>query len=165
MHAEAFRFVRSVAHAIAVAGKRVLEVGSYDVKGSVRPLFESAAYYHGIDLRNGPGVDEVVDARAHTPSKKYDIIVSTEVLEHCAEWAAMLQAMRALCKKGGVLILTCATDPRAPHGVDGDGVKDEYYENVHPDDLLPVLESIGWGNVCLEQHTDRGDLYATAVAI
>jgi len=44
-----------------VRGK-VLEVGSYDVNGSVRPLFKNRQRfpsYTGIDMREGPGVDMV----------------------------------------------------------------------------------------------------------
>ena len=38
---------------------KVLEIGSLDINGSVRPLFEDAEYYLGIDMQEGPGVDLV----------------------------------------------------------------------------------------------------------
>lgn len=163
MHAEAYQYVQSVVAQMETSGKRVLEVGAYNVNGSVRPLF-AGAHYHGIDVRAGPGVDEVVDVLEYTPTKKYDIIVTTEMLEHCHAWPAVIAALRKAAKKNTTLIITCATNPRAPHGVDGGMVGTEYYENINADDLRTVLETEGWGDVALTLDKSRGDLYATAIA-
>ena len=41
----------------------VLEIGSLDINGSVRPMFKPFQLtYTGIDMQEGPGVDIVVDA-------------------------------------------------------------------------------------------------------
>ena len=61
-----------------IRGRSVIEVGSRVVNGSVRPLVESfgPAYYLGVDILPGPGVDEIcdscdlVDAMARTPSTR-----------------------------------------------------------------------------------------------
>jgi hypothetical protein len=62
MHDEAFAFVHKVA--VMLPGyflrKKVLEVGSLDINGSVRPLFTDCDYM-GIDLGDGPGVDQVIN--------------------------------------------------------------------------------------------------------
>src|SRR5437867_6006249 len=47
-----------------VAGKRVLEIGSADRNGSLRPIIESyhPREYVGIDVEAGPGVDRGAEA-------------------------------------------------------------------------------------------------------
>lgn len=85
----------------------VLEVGSYNVNGSVRPLFDAKTYV-GVDVAAGPGVDRVADA-CDLPfdDKAFDLVVSTEMLEHCERpWLAVAEMHRVLVP-GGVLLLTC----------------------------------------------------------
>ena len=64
---------------------------------------------------------------------------------------------------GGRLIVTCATDPRAPHsGHDGGVLRaGEHYRNIPETELKAWLAD--WADVEIEVHADRGDLYATAV--
>jgi len=54
-HAEQRGFFAAVAEANRhlVAGAKVLEIGSYDVNGTVRALFSSAGAYTGVDLDHG----------------------------------------------------------------------------------------------------------------
>lgn len=84
----------------------VLEVGSLNVNGSVRQFF--CGPYLGVDIRHGPGVDEI-SAAEHLPYRdgRFDVVVSTEMLEHCLDpWQAMFHMSRVL-KVGGVLLLSC----------------------------------------------------------
>ena len=66
-------------------GKRVLEVGSLDINGSVRPLFENCNYT-GIDLGEGRGVDVVAHVTDYhrLDDNEFDVVISTETLEHDA---------------------------------------------------------------------------------
>ena len=53
-------FIRAEIKTVSLAGIRVLEVGAYDVNGSVRDLVRGgAATYVGVDIVPGPGVDVV----------------------------------------------------------------------------------------------------------
>ena len=47
-----------------VKGKRIIDIGSYNVNGSFRPILESwkPAEYVGVDIAEGPGVDVVCTA-------------------------------------------------------------------------------------------------------
>ena len=114
MHREAYDYVR---RAVRDAW-RVLEIGSLNVNGSVRPLFGGAAYT-GIDRLPGRDVDVVAEARDYDGEGQYDVVVSSEALEH-TDWPEEIIACaeRAL-KPGGLLILTAAGPKRAPHGWDG----------------------------------------------
>lgn len=160
MHVQAHDFVAR--HARTVRPASVLEIGSYDVNGSVRPLFPSAIAYHGIDVVDGPGVDEVADAADWRAARTFDVVVTTEVLEHAPRWRDILRNAWDALAPGGMLLVTCATDPRPPHSaVDGWALRDgEWYENVSPAPLRELVH--GWSAASweLEVALDRGDLYA-----
>ena len=85
----------------------VLEVGSFDVNGSIRSLFPQDGYV-GLDMRAGAGVDLVVDI-LDMPKKlrrKFNTVVTTETLEHITEpWRAVEQMYAAL-RPGGLFIGT-----------------------------------------------------------
>jgi hypothetical protein len=60
-HPEQIGFFKAVvdANKTFIEGARVLEMGSYNVNGSVRDMFALAGRYVGVDLVEGPGVDLV----------------------------------------------------------------------------------------------------------
>jgi SAM-dependent methyltransferase len=94
-----------------VQGKHVLEVGSYDVNGSVRPLAMryNPASYVGIDMRPGPGVDLAINAtniKAHFGDGSFDVVICTELLEHAEDWRAVINNLKDVLKPGGLLLLT-----------------------------------------------------------
>ncbi len=98
-----------------VAGKKVLEVGSYDVNGSVRPYVESLgpATYLGVDAGEGPGVDKVVDCERLTEEvgRDWDVVISTEMIEHVRNWrTCMTQLVDAVTPDGLLLITTRSPD-------------------------------------------------------
>lgn len=109
-------------------GCKVLEMGSLNINGSVRKFFRNCKYT-GIDKTAGVGVDVVCLAHeAQFKDRSFDVVISTEMLEH-DKYArkSMLNAMKLL-KKGGILIVTAAGKGRPSHfeytGEDG------HYENI-----------------------------------
>jgi len=94
-----------------VAGKRVLEVGSLDVNGSVRGdiMALHPAEYVGIDIRPGPGVDLICDAGdlvARFGEDAFDVVVSTELLEHARDWRRIVSNIKRVTRPGGVMIVS-----------------------------------------------------------
>ncbi len=121
---------------------RILEVGSLEVNGEIRPLFPWAKEYTGLDQVAGPGVDIVADAtKWDYPASEFDIVISTEMFEHCREWWMVIAGARKTLKPGGALLVTCAGPDRRQHGQHGapDPAEGEWYENIVPDDLLLLL--------------------------
>src|SRR3989338_5187951 len=94
-----------------IRGKDILEVGSYDVNGTLRPLIESwqPQSYVGVDIIAGPGVDVVCPAEdivSHFKDRKFDVVISTEMLEHVRNWQTSISNLKNICKLGGILLLT-----------------------------------------------------------
>lgn len=111
MHDSVMRFVKEHVAEREVRGRRVLEVGSYDFNGSVRPHVEAMAprYYVGIDIRPGPRVDmvlNVVQLRKSFGPGMFDMVICLEMLEHCLPWRTAVRNMKEVLTPGGVLIFT-----------------------------------------------------------
>ena len=94
-----------------VAGRRVLEVGCRDVNGSVRPLIHSLgpAEYVGVDIEAGAGVDVICSMEGleeRFGAASFDVVVTTEVLEHVRHWRAAISNLKRVCRPGGTILLT-----------------------------------------------------------
>lgn len=97
-------------------GRRVLEVGSLDINGTVRDYFHQCQYT-GIDVGPGPCVDFVSHVlNWPVPPCRYEVVVSTEALEHDKLWRESLARMYDLLHPGGLLLVTCAGPRREEHG-------------------------------------------------
>lgn len=97
--------------------KNVLDCGSLDINGSTRGYFDNCNYI-GIDLLDGPGVDIVTTISEHLVSTKneYDVIISTEALEHDENWEEDVRLMvDHVSRTSGSLIVTTAGPKRAEH--------------------------------------------------
>ena len=65
-------------------GATILDVGSMDVNGTLRPYAPIGSTYLGIDIAAGPAVDVVVEHAAAFPfaAAAFDLVVSSSCLEH-----------------------------------------------------------------------------------
>jgi len=104
-------FVLGVLSSEVVAGKRILEVGSYDTTGSVRPGIEARApaSYWGVDIVPGPSVDElcdVMDLIHRFGTGSFDVVISTEMVEHVRDWRKAFRNMLGVLAEDGLLVVT-----------------------------------------------------------
>lgn len=87
----------------------VLDVGSYDVNGTFKPLITERGWqYTGLDITAGPNVDIVSSDPYHFPvmDNAYDIVISGSTMEHVqAIWQWIPELVRVL-KPGGLLAIT-----------------------------------------------------------
>lgn len=114
-------------------GQSVLEIGSLDINGSVRPFFTDCRYL-GLDVGAGPGVDLVCGGQDYdAPDASFDVVCSFEAMEHNPHWQATFANMVRLLKPGGLLLMSCATRGRPEHGT----------TRTSPADS-PLTIGIGW---------------------
>ena len=104
-------FIRRYLAPEEVRGASVLEVGALDVNGSVRPIVTQFGpeRYLGVDMQDGPGVDEVCPAEAlieRYGDDAFDIVISTEMLEHVFDWRVVLHNLKGVVKPNGLLLIT-----------------------------------------------------------
>lgn len=148
MHSEAREWI--VASILAHGGSAissVLELGSQDINGSIRPFFGAGCRYVGLDVFDRPGVDWVGLAHDYPAAgwdgEPFDALLSTECLEHDPHWERTLTENAALVRVGGLVALTCACYARPPHGVEHDTPTPGYYRNLGEAELRPVLLAAG----------------------
>lgn len=123
-----------------------LEIGSRNINGSIRHLFEKQDKYLGIDLSHAPYVDLVCHA-ADLPlffNHLFDCVISVEALEHDALWERTLDRVHRLLRPDGLCILTCAGPKRKEHGTRQSAPMDspdtlDHYRNLTREDMLNAL--------------------------
>jgi SAM-dependent methyltransferase len=143
-------FVKSILGKYFV-GSRVLDVGSGDINGNNRFLFENCQY-DGNDVIQAPNVSIV----AHTKdlpfdNHTFDTIISTECFEHDPEYRESFLNIYRMLKPNGLFCFTCASTGRLEHGTrrtsPGDSFgtigniesMSDYYKNLTVNDLNEVL--------------------------
>jgi SAM-dependent methyltransferase len=89
----------------------ILEVGSYQVPGQeelaeLRPLFPGREYL-GIDVRAGPGVDELADVeQLPFPDESFGTVVALNTFEHVQRFWRGFEEVRRVLRPDGVLLVT-----------------------------------------------------------
>jgi len=104
-----------------VKGKSVIEVGSLDVNGSVRPIVEAftPSCYVGVDIQMGPGVDEICDANKlleRFGPNSFEVLISTELLEHVRNWRRVISNFKSILTPSGVLLISTRSRGFVYHG-------------------------------------------------
>lgn len=166
-HKEQFDFVKKVKdkYPFFFTGKDVVEFGSLDLNGSVRQFFNTCDYT-GVDIAKGNGVDVV--SNCHTfcslSEKKYDVVISCEMLEHDRYWALSLNSMFKILKQGGLIILTCAYIGRAEHGTHENSPSDspltnDHYRNLNDFDIVFIIQPTDFTEYYIEKDINHFDLF------
>jgi len=96
--------------------KRVLDVGSGDINGNNRFLFENCEY-NGNDVIQAKNVT-IVSKTKDLPfmDNTFDTIVSTECFEHDPEYKESFIKIYNMLKPDGLFFFTCASTDREEHG-------------------------------------------------
>jgi cephalosporin hydroxylase len=102
-----------------ISDKKILDVGSYNVNGTMKPIFDKGQYI-GLDMENGDNVD-IVGSSHDIPFKDeyFDIVISSSCFEHDDMfWVSFIEMCRVL-KKGGYMYIQ-APQNGPYHGWPGD---------------------------------------------
>ena len=131
--------------------KVVLDVGSGDINGNNRFLFENCIY-QGNDVIQAPNVTIVSKTKdLPFPDNYFDTIVSTECFEHDPEYKESFLKIYKMLKPEGLFCFTCASTGRYEHGTRRTTPQDsygtignlddmsDYYKNLTETDLNEVL--------------------------
>lgn len=142
------------------AGKSVIEVGSYDVNGTVRPIVAAhePASYLGVDISEGPGVDLVahVESLPDLYPDGLDTVVTTEMLEHVEDWRATFIALTDLVRDGGHLVLSTRSPgfPYHPFPID--------CWRYPPPLMAEILRACGFGVLSCIDDWEQAGVFAIA---
>ena len=127
------------------SNKKVLEVGSLNINGSIRSLFTDCDYL-GIDVGPGKDVDLVCEGQnLDHPNESYDTVCSCECFEHNPYWVETFNNMYRMTKLGGLVFMSCATTGRQEHGTTRTSPQDsplttgkgwDYYKNLTAEDFI-----------------------------
>jgi SAM-dependent methyltransferase len=131
--------------------KRVLDVGSGDINGNNRFLFENC-HYDGNDVIEAPNVTIVSKTKDLIfQNDTFDTIISTECFEHDPEYKESLLKIYDMLRPDGLFCFTCASTGRGEHGtrrtsptesygtIGGLDDMSDYYKNLTEKDLNEVL--------------------------
>lgn len=161
-HQSCMDYVRSALGVQDVAGLSLIEVGSANINGSARDYLESLrpAQYIGVDIEPGPGVDVICDARRLVERfgpETFDIVVSTEMLEHVMDWRSTVENLKAVLRPGGVAVLTTRSIGFPLHGYPFDFWR---YELADMEQIFGDFESV---EVSSDPDPERPGVFVRAI--
>lgn len=173
MHDEARRFtifVKSMFLEFFI-NKKVLDVGSGDINGNNRFLFDRCEY-EGNDVFAANNVT-IVSKTSLLPfgPDTFDTIISTECFEHDPEYAASLQKIMSMLKPGGLFMFTCASTGRNEHGTRRTSPNEsygtignvegwtDYYKNLTFEDLANSIDITEFSQYDHYYNPSSKDLY------
>ena len=99
-----------------IQSKKILDVGSYNVNGTMKPIFIKGQYV-GLDIEEGPNVDVVgVSHDISFGNDVFDIIISSSCFEHDDMFWVSFQEMCRVLKPGGYIYINApSTGPYHAH--------------------------------------------------
>jgi SAM-dependent methyltransferase len=151
--------------------KKVLDVGSGDINGNNRFLFDTCSY-EGNDVFAANNVT-IVSKTSLLPfeAESFDTIVSTECFEHDPEYVLSFQKILTMLKPGGLFFFTCASTGRWEHGTRRTSPHEsygtignvegwtDYYKNLTFDDLKDSFDINEFSQYAHYYNSSSRDLY------
>jgi len=137
-----------------LSDKKVLEVGSRIVSGSMRGYLESLnpKEYVGIDIVPGEGVDHILnihDIADYFGKDKFDIVICSDTLEHIDDRDSASYNMHSVLKIGGKLIVSVPTIGTPYHGFPHDFWRYTTKDLEHVFSFMKVIDTYDTEGACI----------------
>lgn len=121
-----------------IKGKKIIDIGSRDINGSYKPLIMpmKPSEYIGVDICNGKYVDIICNVKNIVEKfgkESFDVVISTELLEHVENWRKAISNIKQICKKNGIIIITARSYGKKVHGYPSD------YWRYETDDIANIF--------------------------
>ena len=119
-----------------VANKKVLEVGSKDVNGSLRPILEALQpkEYVGVDIEAGAGVDRILGA--DQLAEDHASLRRSGMLEHVRDWRSAVSNLKRVCRRKGTIIISTRSIGFGYHAYPSD------FWRYEPDDIRAIFSDM-----------------------
>ncbi|MCX7615947.1 MAG: class I SAM-dependent methyltransferase [Patescibacteria group bacterium] len=104
------------------SNKKVLEVGSRYINGSIRPIVErllNPKEYIGIDIQPGKFVDIILPAENLVDrfgKNAFDVIIALELLEHVKDYKLVIENMKEVLRPNGFVYISTRSYGFPYHG-------------------------------------------------
>jgi SAM-dependent methyltransferase len=122
VHKESYQLMDEMLRRCSVVQAEVLDVGSLNVNGTLKPLIEKRGWwYTGLDIVAGENVDVVASEPFDYPlaDNAFDVVMSGSTMEHVtAIWRWLPELVRVLRPGGLLAIHTHWQFPEHRHPVD-----------------------------------------------
>ena len=142
--------------------RSVLDIGSLDINGSVKDIFEDAERYVGVDIVSGSNVDMVMNAhKLKFDKESFDCVLALGLFEHDNAWWKSLEEIKRVLKHKGWFILQVPTIVDSHNPPDywrftKQGVKEimkdfknvkiiKYYRNIYDFKYLRFVRYVAYG--------------------
>jgi SAM-dependent methyltransferase len=129
-----------------ISDRDVIEVGSFDVNGSLRGHVMSLnpKKYIGIDMQPGKNVDIVCNAEDIIDKfgkESFDFVLTTEMMEHVKDWQRVISNLKNVCRIGGTILLTTRSKGFGKHEFPSDYWRYEIddMKNIFSDFTIDIL--------------------------
>ena len=85
----------------------ILEIGSYNVNGTLKDFQPEGSKWVGTDIENGPGVDLVIENTSALPfeDSSFDYVLASSVFEHDPTFWSTFSEMVRVLKTGGSIYI------------------------------------------------------------
>lgn len=141
-----FNQVKKIVSNYNVDGLTVVDVGSKDFNGSIKPAFSSSKYI-GVDIQSGKNVDVVMtDSKTIPLNNEYaNVVTCLSVLEHCNNPFALMGEMSRILKPNGIIIV-CTPQVWGLHDYPHD------YWRINPDGMRELFNVSGINPIDIYTH-------------
>jgi SAM-dependent methyltransferase len=115
MDANSINIMKAVVDEYGLSDKFIVDMGSYDVNGTYRSLFQNVditmgGQYVGVDIIPGPNVDVIVGSDEWLALDSVDAVISGQTIEHVADIPEFMAGIFRILKPGGILCIIAPSE-------------------------------------------------------